>query len=146
MVVYNQIGDTIMVVVNLEELCQTRLTDVETDHYNLLTQQGERDTDIWCHECFTFTWGRRSKQHYLLAFLQHKLNVGTQATEDFLHQVVYILVNHNISLSFLLGSIARHRNVGNDRNLSQLHDVFMSLNLILEEFNQEEDGCWDCKA
>ena len=55
MVVYNQIGDTIMVVVNLEELCQTWLADIQTSyHDNLLAQQGEReDTDIGCHECFT---------------------------------------------------------------------------------------------
>ena len=55
MVVYNQIGDTIMVVVNLEELCQTWLADIQTYHDNLLAQQGERDTYIGCHECFTFT-------------------------------------------------------------------------------------------
>ena len=146
MVVNNQVGDTIVVVVNLEQLSQTRLTDIQTYHHYLLAQQGEGDTDIGSHECLSFTRSRRGEHHHFLAFLQHKLDVGTQTTEDFLHQVVHVLVNYDICLSFLLGSVASHRNIGDYRNLSQLDNILMTLNLILEELNQEEDTCRDSQT
>ena len=46
LVMYNQVGDTDVVVADAEQLSQTRLTYIKTYHDNLLTQQGERNSNV----------------------------------------------------------------------------------------------------
>ena len=99
LVVYNQIGDTIMVVVNLEELCQTRLTDVET---TITTFLPSKASEIPILDATKVLPSPDVEEVNIITFspsFSIKLNIGTQATENLLHQVVYILVNHNVSLS-----------------------------------------------
>ena len=55
-------------------------------------------------------------------------------------------MNHDISLSFLLGSITSHRDICDNRDRSELDNVFVTLNLVLEELNQEEDTGWDSQT
>ena len=49
-------------------------------------------------------------------------------------------MNHDIGLSFLLGSITSHRDICDNRDRSELDYVFVTLNLVLEELDEEEDA------
>ena len=49
-----QRSDTMMMVVDFEEFCQSWLTDVETQNDGFLAQQGEADGHIRCCECLSF--------------------------------------------------------------------------------------------
>ena len=55
--VNHQVGDTCMMVVDFEQLCQTRLTDVQTYYDDLLAQQSQRDGYVRGNECLTLTRG-----------------------------------------------------------------------------------------
>ena len=55
--VNHQVGDTCMMVVNLEEFSQTRLTDIKTNYDDLLAQQCQRDGYVRGNECLTLTRG-----------------------------------------------------------------------------------------
>ena len=55
--VNHQVGDTSMMVVDFEQLCQTRLTDIQTYYDDLLAQQSQRDGYVRGNECLTLTRG-----------------------------------------------------------------------------------------
>ena len=55
LVVGEQRSDTMLVVINLKEFSQTRLTNVKTNENNLLSKQSETDSKVGCIERLTLT-------------------------------------------------------------------------------------------
>ena len=77
-----------------------------------------------------------SKHDDLLSLTQHELYVGTHGAEDFLHLVVLVLVHHDVGLG--LGGLACHSHIGDDGQLGETGHVFVSLDLVSEELQEEQ--------
>ena len=122
-------------VVYLEQLGQARLTNVQTNQYNLLAKQSERYCKVGSDERFTFTRDGRGERNHLLTFFQHKLNVGTHRAEYFFHLVVLVLVNHDVG--FCLSRFACNSHVGDNGQTGEASHIFVSFNFISEESNEE---------
>ena len=71
----------------------------------------------------------------MLAFLQHELDVGAHRTENLVDLVVLVGLHHDAGLALHL--VAGHRHVGDDRQVSEASQVFMTLNLEAEEADEE---------
>ena len=128
------------VVVNLEKLCQSRFTDVETNQDNLLTKQCERHCEVCGDESFAFARYAGCERNNLFVLFKHELYVGTHRAEYFLHLVVLVLVNNNVGLGF--GGVASHSHIGNDGQRSKACHIVVPFYLIPKETEEEEYYTW----
>ena len=136
MLLDQKVGNTVYLVINLKQLGQSGLADVETHEQYLLAQQCETDGEVGAVECLAFARSGGGEEDDLLVFLHHKLQVGTHRTEDFFHHIVLVLVYHDVGLG--LGAIAGHSHVGDDGQLGELLHVVVSLNLVAQQLDKEE--------
>ena len=133
-----------MMVRYLEEFGETRLTDVQTYDYHLLVKQCETYGKVGCGERLALTGSSRREHDGVLSLLEHKLDVGTYGTEHLLHEVVLVGVHHDVSLCLCL--VAGNSHVADDGQFGKRGNVVMSLNLVTEELDEEEDACGDGKT
>ena len=138
-VVYEQVGDTDVLVLQFEEVGKTRLADVKTHYQHLLAQQREAHSQVSRREGLTLTRCGRGEHDDLLVLLQHELDVRTYRTEYLLHDVVLVLVYHDVCLR--LRCLACDSHVADDRQSGEASHILVSFNLVAEEVDEEQyDG------
>ena len=125
---------TTALVGHIEEFAEGRLTDVKTEQRHLLTQQGKADRKVGGIEGLTLTRSRRSEENHLLSLLQHKLDVGTERAEDFVHLAVLVLLHHDAGRT--LGCFACHCHIGHDGDGGEACHILMTLNLIAHHLDE----------
>ena len=126
-----------LLVVNFEKLCETRLTDVKTNEHYLLAKKGEAHCKVGSRERLTLTRCCRGEHDGFLVLLEHELYVGTHGTEYLLHLCVLVLVYYDVGLC--LGSLAGYCHIGNDWQSGEACHIVVSLNLVAEQLYDVED-------
>ena len=144
MIVGEDRRDTMHLVVDVELLGQSRLTDIQTYQDDLLVQEGEAHREVRGVEGLTLTRGGRGEHDDLVVLLHHELQVGTHGTEHLFHLVVLVLMYHDISLG--LGRFVSHSHIGQNGQVGELHHILMTFDAIAEEVDEEEDQTRDGQA
>ena len=138
-VLHQQVGDTMLMVIDFEQISQSWFSDIQAHQEYFLAQKREGDCKVGGDKRLTLTGSRGCEHDDLLIVFEHKLQVGTHRTEDLLHLIVAILVDDD--LTFGLGRLCGDSHISDDRERCQLSDILVTLNLVAEELEQEDDEC-----
>ena len=136
------VGDAVLAVADAEELSHSRLSDIESNHDGLLLQQSEAHGKVRSDEGLTFSGCGRGHDEYLFLVVTCQLQVGTQSSEDFRHQVALVFLYHDAALASVGAGCW---DVSDYRELCQFLYIVVTQNLAAQQFAQVDDtgrdGC-----
>ena len=124
------VGDT-------EETAKGGFTDIETAEDDLLAEEGERHRQVGRIERLSLARGAGGEEDHLLVALEHELDIGTHGAEDLVDLVVLVGLHHDARL--LLHIVGSHGHVGNDGQVGEACHILVTLDLITEEGDEEDE-------